>query len=61
MKIEAVSVYMDNIPVQMRDAQKAVWDKFYPNLMNPPSHLSKPRKDLRQDCRTHRCGHPHHR
>jgi hypothetical protein len=34
MKIEAISVYMDNIPFQLRDAQKAVWDKFYPNLMN---------------------------
>ena len=34
MKIEAISVYMDNIPFQVRDAQKAVWDKFYPNMMN---------------------------
>lgn len=33
MKIEAISVYMDNIPVQVREVQKAVWDKFYPNLM----------------------------
>lgn len=33
MKIEAISIYMDNIPKEVRQAQKAVWDKFYPDLL----------------------------
>jgi hypothetical protein len=34
MKIEAVSVYMDNIPKEMREAQMAVWEHFYPSMMS---------------------------
>ena len=34
MKIEAVSVYMDNIPEGMREAQMAVWERLYPSMMS---------------------------